>query len=333
MPGKRVAILPQEFIRMENESRNRPLISIVIPCYKCASSLVELHRRLTRTLGAIAPDYEIIFVNDRSPADDWEEIRRLAQTDAKVVGVNLSRNFGQQRAIFAGLTYSKGDWVVVMDGDLQDQPEEIRKLYDMAVTGYDQVVGRRVERKDGLLKRTCSKLFFRVFNYLAGTRIDGRIGNFGIYSRKVIDSVLQMHEQNVSLGLSAIWVGYKRIEIDIDHGARTRGKSSYTFDKLIDIAFSIIVANSNHLLKIIVKAGFLMSFCSFAFSLWFAVRYFLFKVPVVGWTSLIVSIYFLSGLLLLAIGVVGVYVDKIFDESKKRSLFIVDEVVSWENTK
>lgn len=303
----------------------KPFISVVTPAYRCATFIDELYQRLKTTLVPISPDFEIIFVNDASPENDWEFITKLAKKDPRVKGINFSRNFGQHHAITAGLDHAQGEWVVVMDCDLQDQPEEIPKLYQKALEGWDVVVGRRAQRKDYFLKKLTSKLFYNVFEYFTGQKVDNRIGNFGIYAKKVIHSVSQLREHSRSFGLFVIWTGFKRIEIDIIHAKREIGNSSYNFIKRLNLAIDSIVTHSNKPLKLSVKLGFLLSSFSILYAIWMVISYFIWSTPVAGWTSLIVSLYFLAGLIIGSIGMVGLYVGKMFDETKKRPLYIITE--------
>jgi len=154
------------------DSSNNILISIVIPTYKCECFISKLYKRLTATLKKISDNYEIIIVNDCSPLNDWQEIKKITDIDNKVKGIDLSRNFGQHQAITAGIENSKGNWVIVMDGDLQDQPEEITKLYNKTKEGYEIVFGQRLRRKDSFIKKNFSKLFYFVLGYLTGTKQD-----------------------------------------------------------------------------------------------------------------------------------------------------------------
>lgn len=301
-----------------------PHLSVVIPVYGCVEALPELCQRLHGVLGNMTSEYEIIMVNDASPDDAWRIIQKLAIEDQKVKGINLSRNFGQHYAITAGLDFAYGDWVVVMDCDLQDVPEEIPKLYNAAQTGYDIVVGRRAERQDSWLKKLLSKNFYRAFAFFTGSNVNHQIGNFGIYSQKVICSIRGLREQNRSFGLFALWVGFSRLEIDITHAARSHGRSSYTFYKMMNLALDSIIAHSDKMLRLTVKLGLMLAFFSFAYSVWLVVRYLLWSTPIIGWTSLIVSIYFTTGLIIGSLGIVGLYVGKIFNEVKQRPLYIIE---------
>lgn len=302
----------------------RPYISIVTPVYGCSVGLRELCSRLASVLCTISVDYEIIMVNDASPDGAWEVIKALAREDGRLKGINLSRNFGQHYAITAGLDYARGDWVVVMDCDLQHLPEEIPKLYQKAQEGYDLVVGMRAQRQDSYLKKLGSRLFYRVFAYLTGSRIDNRLSNFGIYSRKVIQSITALREQNRAFGLLALWVGFRRSEIEIEHASRPYGESAYTLRRMMSLAVDSILSHSDRLLLITVKLGLFLSLSSLLYAAWAVLRYLFWATPVEGWTSLIVSIYFTTGLIIGSIGVVGLYVGKIFNEAKGRPLYLID---------
>ena len=303
--------------------KSMPHISVVIPVFKAENCLEELYLRLKSSLESITNDYEILMIEDCGRDGSWPIILELSSRDSKVKGIQFSRNFGQHYGITAGLDYSKGDWVVIMDCDLQDRPEEIPNLYRKASEGFDMVVGRRLSRQDTLFKKLSSKLFYIIFSYFTGTKIDNRIGNFGIYSRKVIKNINRLREQNRSFGLFALWVGFRRIEIDIAHARRPYGKSSYTLLLLIDLAINSIVAHSNKLLLISVKLGLLLSATSLSYAFWLVLEYLVWATPPAGWTSLIVSIYFTAGLIIGTIGIVGLYVGKIFDEVKDRPLYII----------
>ncbi len=304
---------------------NNPHISIVTPVYGCCKSLNNLYERLNKTLSSITDDFEIIMVNDASPDNAWEVIKNLANEDNRVKGVNLSRNFGQHKAITAGLDYASGDWVIVMDCDLQDQPKEILKLYNKACEGYDIVFGRRTERKDSFFKKLSSKLFYKIYDYFTESKIDNTIANFSIISKNALKKLQELREQNRNYPLFVNWIGFKRTEVDIDHAKREEGTSSYTFNKLINLAIDSIVSQSNKPLKLSIKFGFLVSSLSILYALWLILRYFIYSIPVEGWTSVMVSIYFIGGLLFANLGIIGLYLGKIFDETKNRPIYIIQE--------
>jgi polyisoprenyl-phosphate glycosyltransferase len=304
-------------------------ISVVIPVYKAPEILGELHKRLVKTLSQITEDYEIILVNDDSPLGDWEVIQRIALIDHKVKGINLSRNFGQHYAITAGLDNCNGDWVIVMDCDLQDQPEEILKLYNKAQEGYDVVWGRRYERKDNFLKKITSKLFMKIFDFLSGYKSDHTTANYSIVSSKVIENFRKMKELNRSYPSFIRWIGFKTGYIDIEHAPRLIGKSSYTYRKLFSFALDTIVAHTNRPLRLSIGFGFTLAFFAFLYALFLTSRFFIFDVPVEGWTSTMVSIWFIGGLMFVNLGIVGLYIGKIFDETKKRPLYVIDKRINF----
>ncbi len=300
-------------------------ISIVVPVYGCCFSLNALYERLNKTLSSITDDFEIILINDASPDNAWETIKKLSLKDKRVKGISFSRNFGQHRAITAGLDYAQGDWVVVMDCDLQDQPEEIIKLYNKVQEGYDIVFGRRHQRKDSFIKRTGSTVFYKIYDYFTESKIDNSIANFSIISSKVCSQLRTLKEQNRSYPLFVNWIGFRRTNINIEHAKREEGKSSYTFKKLVDLAIDSVVSQSNKPLKIAIKFGFTVSLLSLIYALWLILRYFIYSIPTEGWTSVMVSIYFIGGLLFANMGILGLYIGKIFDETKDRPLYLINE--------
>ena len=285
----------------------------------------ELCNQLDEHVSNITKNYEVILVNDASPDGAWEAIQSLAKGDSRIKGVDLSRNFGQQAAITAGLSHSTGEWVVVMDCDLQDQPKEIVKLYAKAQEGYEVVFGRRYQRQDSSMKIAVSRLYRRVFDYFTETTSDPAVANFGIYKRKVIDAFLTMRERNRTLQLFIRWLGFRNTSINIEHAARSGGESSYRFGKLFRMALSNIVSQSNKPLKISIAFGLLMSLSSLMYAVYLAIRHLLWDVPVPGWTSVMVSIYFIGGLLFANLGILGLYLGKVFDETKGRPLYVIRE--------
>ncbi|GGH85216.1 dolichol-phosphate mannosyltransferase [Pullulanibacillus pueri] len=306
-----------------------PKISVVTPVYGCEGCIKELYNRIKQALETIHSHFEIIMVNDSSPDQSWSMIQKLAQQDPRVKGLAFSRNFGQHSAITAGLDYSSGDWVVVMDCDLQDQPEEIKSLYNKAMEGYDIVFARRAERQDRWLKRLQSKLFYKVYDYFTDNHYDHSIANFSICSRTVVDQLCLMREKSRSYPLFLKWLGFKWTAIDVKHAARTTGKSSYTFSKLINFAIDSIVSQSNKPLRLSIKFGFLIAFISMVYGCFLIYKYLFLFQPIAGWTSVMVSIYFIGGLLFANLGIIGLYLGKVFDEAKDRPLYIIKNKVGF----
>ena len=300
-------------------------ISVVIPVYGCRAAIPELYDRLCKSLENLVDEFEIILVDDCCPQNSWEEIQKVCQKDSRVIGLRLSRNFGQIKAITAGLDQSKGDWVVVMDCDLQDRPEAIADLYKKAQEGYDVVFARRKDRKDTALTKFLSKFFYKIYDYFTDGNFDNAICNFSISKRMVIDSYCRMREQNRAYTLFIKWLGFKQATIDADADARFEGKSSYNFRRKIKMAFEFITSQSNKPLLFSVKAGFVIAMISFIYIFSLVIRKLAIGNVDIGWTSVIASIYLIGGILLCAIGVVGIYVGNIFNEAKKRPLYVVAE--------
>ena len=306
----------------------RPLFSVVSPVYKAEKIVPELVRRITDSIKSISEDYEIVLVCDGSPDNSWLTIKEECAKDEKVKGINLSRNFGQHYAITAGMRYAKGEWIILMDCDLQDPPEEIPRLYAKALEGYDIVQSRRINRKDGFFKRLSSKVFHIVFDWFSGMKTDSTISNLGIYNRKVINAFNGMKETSRSFGTLLSYVGFDKCTIDVEHRERYEGKSSYSFSKLMKLMFDVTISNSNKPLRIITGIGFVFSFLAFMLALYNVVAYFVGINNLQGFTTTVFSIWFMGGLLMMVLGVLGLYIGKIFNQVKERPLFIVDEVVN-----
>lgn len=300
-------------------------ISVVIPVYGCKAALPELHRRLCESLEKIVESFEIVLVDDCCPQNSWEEIEKLCAKDERVVGIHLSRNFGQIRAITAGLDNCKGDWVVVMDCDLQDRPEAIPELYAKAQEGYDVVFARREGRKDSFITKLLSKTFYKVYDYFTNGNFDSSICNFSISKRKVINSYCQMREQNRAYTMFIRWLGFKQIAIDLQADERFEGESSYNFKRKMKMAFEIITSQSNKPLMFSVKAGFIIALIALLYIIYLVCRNLILGDVLLGWTSLIASVYLMGGIILCAIGVVGIYVGNIFNEAKNRPLYVISE--------
>ena len=303
------------------------MISIVSPVYRAEKILPILVSEINLVMERIGEDYEIILVDDRSPDNSWEVMKVLSSQNFKIKSIRLSRNFGQHSAIFAGLTKTKGDWVVVMDCDMQDQPKEIAKLYKKALEGYDIVLGQRENRKDKFLKKLTSKLFYKVFNYLSGANFDNNVANFGIYHQKTIKSILDMGDYVKFFSLFINWIGFKSVSIPIEHGEREEGKSTYSVGRLFKQAFNVIISFSDKPLRLFINFGLSISVLSFILGIYYLYLALTGKIAQPGFSSLILSIWFLSGIIISCIGIVGVYLGKTFDQTKGRPTFIIDEEV------
>lgn len=288
----------------------------------------ELVNRLNFLLPNITDDYEIILVEDGCPDNSWITIEEICKNNSKVKGIKLSRNFGQHYAITCGLNAAKGDWIVVMDCDLQDQPEEIPNLLNKANEGYDIVFAQRENRQDTFLKKLSSTLFYKVFSYLTETEQDASIANFGIYNRKVIASILSMNDYIRYFPTMVQWVGFDSVKLKVKHDSRFEGKSSYTLSKLLRLAFNNIISFSDKPLRILVKLGFYISSISFLIGVFYLYQYFSGQIIVLGFTSIIITITFLSGIIILTLGLVGIYVGKTFEQSKQRPTYIIQKEIN-----
>jgi len=300
-------------------------ISVVIPVYGCKGAVRELYERLTATLSDITSDYEIILVNDACPQGSWQVINEIASQDKKVVGIDLSRNFGQSKAITAGLDYATGDYIAVMDCDLQDRPEELKKLYDKAREGYDVVFGMRKDRKDTGFKKFVSKIYYKIYEELSGYKYDPDIGNFSVCSKAVIKNFCNMREFHREYSTYICWMGFKQAFIDIETDPRKEGKSSYTFLRKLRLAEDILTSQSDSLLRLSAYVGFIITFVAFLYIIFLVIQFFVADVDP-GWTSVIASVLLIGGLVIMFNGITGIYIAKIFMQSKNRPLYIVREV-------
>ena len=301
-----------------------PHLSVIIPVYKAEACISELHQRLATSLETITSDFECIMVEDCGGDHSWEIIKEIAAKDPRFKGIQFSRNFGQHYGLTAGLDHCNGDWVVVMDCDLQDTPEAIPDLYAKAQEGFDVVLAQRMNRKDDTKKKLSSVIFYRLFNYLTGMEYDPKIGNFRIISAKVVKNCRKMRETLRFLPGMVEWMGFKTAKIEVEHGERFAGESTYTFRKLLSLAADTIIAYSDKPLRMSIKVGFAISAVSFLVGISQLIYALFYDIPVMGWSSLIISLYFLGGIIIANLGIIGIYLGKTFDETKKRPLYIIN---------
>jgi len=302
-----------------------PLISVVSPVYCCANCLRELCARLASTLAAISESYEIILIDDASPDAAWQVVRELCASDPRIKAVGLSRNFGQHYAIAAGLEHARGNWIVVMDCDLQDRPEEIGKLYEKALEGHDIVFAERETRQDSWLKRNSSRAFIALLNYLSGADYDYRTANFGVYSRAVVDSVRSMGDQSRFFPVMVRWTGFRSTSVPVQHDARSDGRSAYSLRRLLRLALDIILSYSDKPLRLVAALGIIVSVIALGMTAFSLFRYLHGDVTVAGYTSVIASMWLLAGVTLFCMGIIGLYVGRVFESVKSRPVFIVRE--------
>lgn len=309
---------------------DRPHISVVTPVYGCKTCLHELYYRLRVTLEQITTEFEIIFVNDASPDSAWEIIVELANKDERVRGINFSRNFGQHYAITAGLDKCRGDWVIVMDCDLQDQPEEIVKFYNKAGEGFDIVLGKRINRKDRFFKKALSFLYYKLLSYFTDNKIDATVGSYRIMSRQVVDNFKKMNEKLRFFGAMVNWLGFNVGFIEIEHSPRKTGKSSYNYRKMLRLGINGILSFSDKPLRLTIKIGATFMLISSTYILFTVIKNLLFGTQAIGWTSLIAAIFFSTGLIISVLGIVGLYIGRIFEEVKGRPLYVIKKEINIE---
>jgi len=300
-------------------------LSLVSPVYNAENIIDELVKQVKDNIQTITSNYEIILVNDASTDGSWNKIIKACADDKRIKGINLSRNFGQHYSITAGLTYAKGDWIIVMDCDLQDRPDEIPNLYYKSQEGYDIVLAQRISRTDGFFKKILSKFFYKIFSYLTETNQDATVANFGIYKRCVTDAILSMEDQIRFFPAMVQWVGFRKCYLPVKHSERFDGDSTYSFKKLTHLALNTIIAFSDKPLRIAAKLGLFIALISFLISIVYLSMYFSGKIKVIGFTSIILSMWFLSGIIMMILGILGIYIGKVFEKVKSRPVFIISE--------
>jgi polyisoprenyl-phosphate glycosyltransferase len=300
-------------------------ISVVIPVYNCAGCLRALHERLTATLSALTSDYEIVLVDDRSRDGAWEVLTELARSDRRLRVVRLSRNFGQHAAITAGLTRSRGAWTVVMDCDLQEPPEEIARLYAKAQEGYDIVRATREGRRHSAFRRMSATLYRRMLSEREGGEIE--FSTLSIISRKVVDAFLELRDRDREYQLVLDWLGFSQATISFAHAEREGdAPSAYGLRELVRVALDGMFFRTTVLLRWIVLLGFVVALLGGLLGLYAIYSRYVEDTPP-GYTSIVVLLVLLSGFIIISLGVVGLYVGRIFDQVKGRPLFVVDEQV------
>lgn len=303
------------------------MISVVSPVYRSEKILPELLKRLEQALTAIGEDFEVVLIEDRGPDQSWPEIQRLAKQYKFLRGFRLSRNFGQHAAISAGIAKAKGDKIVVMDCDLQDDPIFIAKLLDVHRQGADIVYTYKRVRKHAFLKNLFAGIWHKVFNWLSeggSMSSDQRVGSFSLISRKVADAYLNIGESRRHYLLILRWLGFSSATIEIEHRERFEGRSSYTFRKLVQHAVTGILSQSNRLLYLSIGLGLSFVALSMLGTIVLIVAYFAHGF-LQGWASQMVMLVLCTGIILVMLGVIGAYLGMVLEQVKQRPLFLIDE--------
>tara|TARA_B100001079_G_scaffold270468_1_gene284897 strand:+ start:645 stop:1607 length:963 start_codon:yes stop_codon:yes gene_type:complete len=310
-----------------NEEKQNKLLSIVSPVYNEVENLDEFYSRVLSATGDLNLETEIIYINDGSQDNSIQVINKQSKNDDRVAVIDLSRNFGKEIALTAGLDHASGDAVIVIDSDLQDPPELIPKLVEEWLNGYDVVNAKRIKRKgEGSLKKITSYIYYRLLFYLSDINIPIDTGDFRLLNRCALDALLKLREKHRYMKGLFVWVGFKQKEIEYEREARYKGKTKWNFFSLFNLAFDGLTSFSIIPLRLASIVGFLSAFFGFFYGLTIVVKRLFFQEQVVGFTSLVVLITFFGGIQLLSIGIIGEYIGRIFNETKNRPLYIVKNI-------
>ena len=306
--------------------------SIVIPIYNEEENIPELYNRLTTVMDKLCEsegysrnDYEIIMVDDGSTDNSWSLIKNLNTKDSRVKGISFSRNFGHHIAITAGLDHSKGKVIILMDGDLQDPPEEIPKLYKKYKEGYDLVYAIRKRREDSFFKKITSSMFLKMLKKISRIDIDPKSGIFRIMSKDCVENLKNIKEKSRFITGLMTWIGFSQTGVPIERHRRYAGKTKYTIAKLFKLAWHGITSFSTLPLNVALYLGFVMSAVSFILGIYMIYKRLFMGIPILGYTFIIVSLFFIGGLILLMLGVIGEYIGRIYIEVQNRPLYIIKE--------
>ncbi|MGJ8590038.1 MAG: glycosyltransferase family 2 protein [Yoonia sp.] len=306
------------------ERHRKPLVTVVSPVYGCRDCIEALAERVAVSFAGTDLEWELILVDDRSADAPWDLICNLAAEEPRIRGLLLARNHGQHLAIWAGLEASRGDWVAVVDCDLQDDPEHIPILYEKALAdNVDAVVVDRGEWSDSKFRRLAANAFYKLVDRLGGISLKNS-GNFGIYSRRLVNTLIEFREQEVVLPMMVALTGFQRSSLKLDRSERLSGKSTYSLFSLLALAATIIVRFSDRPLKISVVVGIAFSLMSALVSIVLVVMRLVGAITVPGWTSTVLSVWFLSGLIMATLGIHGFYISRVFAEVRARPRIIVE---------
>ena len=303
-------------------------ISVVAPVYNEEECVPELCRQLLSVLPALADNFEIILVDDGSRDRSWEIICELGRMYPQIKGLRFSRNFGHHNAVTAGLDVTTGDWTVVMDSDLQDSPAAIADLLAKASEGYDVVLARRRNRQFGWFKNLSAKVFYRVFRYVTDSRYDGEAGVFRILSRRVVEALRRLPEVERFFPALVDWVGFRQSHIYVTHGKRFAGDTKYPLKKQVALAVNAMLSFSDKPIVVIVYFGLTVAALSMLYAPYIVVRYLMGKIVILGYASIFTAVSFFGGMTIATLGLVGLYVGRIFRQVKGRPVYIVGDRVN-----
>ena len=299
-------------------------ISIVIPVFNEASNISLLWERLSKVLDILSKDFECIFVNDGSSDDTLQKILDLSSENPQVKYIDFSRNFGHQIAVTAGLDHAKGEHIIIIDADLQDPPELIPSLLEKQKQGFDVVYAKRKSRKgESFFKKLTARYFYRILSRITQYDIPVDTGDFRIISRRVLDVLKQMPEQDKFLRGQISWLGFDQTYVEYERDERHSGKTGYSFRKMLHFALNGITGFSNVPLKIVTYMGFFVFFIALIVMMYSIYSWLAWEDTVPGWTSIMLSILFIGGIQMIAIGIIGEYLSRMNNNVRKRPLYIV----------
>ena len=310
-----------------NKKEQKKILSIVSPVYNEAENLGEFYSRVINATDNLNLEIEIIYINDGSQDSTIDIITKQRQIDNRITIIDLSRNFGKEIALTAGLDYSSGDAVIVIDADLQDPPELIPKLVEKWREGYDVVNAKRIKRKgESLLKKVMSYIYYRLLFYLSDINVPRDTGDFRLLNKNALDALLKLREKHRYMKGLFVWVGFKQKEIEYEREARFKGKTKWDFFSLFNLAFDGLTSFSIMPLRLASTIGFLSALIGFFYGAVIVFKTLFFHEPVAGFTSLVVLVTFFGGIQLLSIGIIGEYIGRIFNETKNRPLYVVKNI-------
>jgi len=309
------------------KEKQKKILSVVTPVYNEEENIDEFYSRVLKATQDLNLELEIIYINDGSHDNTIEIINRQSEKDNRIAVLDLSRNFGKEIALTAGLDYASGDAVIVIDSDLQDPPEVIPELVKKWRDGNDVVNARRIKRKgEGFLKKITSHIYYRLLFFISDIKIPMDTGDFRLLNRNALDAISQLREKHRYMKGLFAWVGFKQQEIQYEREARYKGKTKWSFFGLFNLAFDGLTSFSILPLRLASTVGFLSALFGFVYGVTIVIKKIFFHEPVVGFTSLVVLVTFFGGIQLLSIGIIGEYIGRIFNETKNRPLYIVKNI-------
>jgi glycosyltransferase involved in cell wall biosynthesis len=311
--------------------KNTELLSIIIPSYNEQEVIQECQSRLSAAVKNINMDVEMIYINDGSTDNTLPLLTHLFAADSRIKIIDLSRNFGKEIAMTAGIDAAKGDAVIVIDADLQDPPELITKMIAKWREGFDVVYAKRIERKgESFMKKLTAQLFYKLINKISNTDIPENVGDFRLMSRLAVNALNQIRERKRFMKGLFAWIGFPQTAIEYSRDARFAGETHWNYGKLIKFAVEGISSFTQEPLRLATYAGFLTALSAFIFGIYFITKTLIFGEAVQGFTTLITVILFFSGVQLLSIGILGEYIGHMFIESKQRPLYFVQKIYAQE---